>query len=124
MQAVVDALPSGTEIEDLSVDPYGCDAGTGELFAGGEKGQFFTGHWAAYPPDATFDGEAFIDELPETLGDDWVVDENAIGMTIPSVEISTQEVSMTVASAPAEDDGRGPYIDILAISNCGTVPTP
>lgn len=122
MEEVVGTLPADSVVEDLSNDPYPCDAGSGSYFDG--EGQFFTGHWAVYPPHATFDGEAFIDALPDELGDDWVVDENAIEMSIPSVRISNGETSMTVAAAVDEDGGRGPYIDILAISRCGAAPAP
>ncbi len=123
LQEVVDALPEGIEVEDRSMDPYACNVASGGLFeGGGEEGEFFTGHLVAYP-DAAFDGEAFIEGLPEVLGDDWKVDKNASEMSIPSVTMLTGGVLVTVAAASVEDN-EGPYVDILAISNCGTVPTP
>lgn len=115
MQAVVDQLPAGVEVEDLSRPPYDCDLGGGGLLSGGD-GQFFTGHWAAYPDDI-FDGQAYIDELPAGLGDGWEVDESAVEVSYPALSIKTKGVLLDI-SVVEGDDGET-IVDILGISPCG-----
>lgn len=112
MQEIVDAMPAGTEVEDLSTEkPFGCEG----------DGVIYTGHWAAYP-EPPFDGAAFIDELPEALGDDWMVDENALETVRPDVAFLKDDMMIDVGVF--EDDEGVVGINILALSRCGQSPSP
>lgn len=108
MQKVVDLLPANTEVEDRSTDtPYGCSG----------EGVMYTGHWVAHPGE-DFDGQALIETLPDELGSDWVVDEDAL-TDGSSVNVESNGISMTVAAVDTDD---GATIDILGISRCGSPP--
>ncbi|WP_127817690.1 hypothetical protein [Microbacterium sp. CPCC 204701] len=119
MKRIADTLPGGTEIDDRSRDPDACELGSDVLLSG--DGLYFTGHWVAQP-GSDFDSQKFIDELPDKLGDDFLVDDTAVDVSFPAVRLrptNSPDVLIDVAgSTPSEE----PFIDILVISRCGASP--
>lgn len=112
VQEVVDAMPAGTEVNDRSAEaPFGCSGG----------GVSYTAQVDAFP-DQPFDGEAFLEELPDRLGDDWAVDEDALPIDIPNAAFVKD--GMLVSVAVIESDGSETGINVTAISQCGQSPTP
>jgi len=112
MQRVVDALPAGTRTEDHTKSaPYACDDG---------EGVFFTGHWAALPPEG-FDTASFVDGLLDELGtgfEPYTLGPQPDSGTVRFVSTDTRIVT-TVRAVDA--DGT-PAIDILSLSRCAQTP--
>ena len=74
-QLIVDELPNGSEVEDLTASaPFAC----------AEGGVFFTGHWFVTPPQG-FDTREFIETLPSTLSYDFAVEPTEVPTSYPSV---------------------------------------
>lgn len=119
MQAIVDTLPQGAEVRDNSGEPFACEIGGGSLLSG--DGQFYTGIWVI-EQDAGFDGQAFVDELPEKLGDDFVIEDSQVDVSFPAVRLrpaDLPEVLISVTTNAAEED---PFVEVRGYSRCGTVP--
>lgn len=114
MQRIVDELPSGSRVEDLT---------TGSAFTCGDgKGVFFTGHWVVYAPDG-FDNVTFVDGLPETLGADFARIKGAIDKGPGSVKLGTTDASNVRLDATVVDVDGMTAVDILATSRCGRDPS-
>lgn len=121
MQLIVDTLPEGQELEDRSKEPYACELGGDTLLSG--EGRFYTGHWVIYP-EGEFDGQAFIDELPSKLGDDFVIDDTALEVSYPALALRPKAAPDVLIDVTANTSSQEPFIDILAISRCGATPAP
>lgn len=111
MQEIVDEIPAGSEVDDLSTEtPFGCQG----------DGVVYTGHWAVYP-EPPFDSQAFVDGLTEALDGTWAANEDALESPDPSVSLLKDD--MLIRATAVDDDGRM-AVDILALSRCGQSPTP
>lgn len=111
MQPIADQLPDTTRVKDIPNKPYDCEG----------HGVFFTGHWVLYQP-SDFDGEAFIERLPEQLGEEYVLDDLGIETSMPAVDfIATTHGETRVGVVAGETDGE-PWIDITALSRCAEPP--
>ncbi|WP_447943794.1 hypothetical protein [Microbacterium aurum] len=113
MQAIADQMPPGSEIEDVTVPtPYTCGPSS--------DGVFFTGHWFVHATDG-FDTRAFIESLPENLGDGFTVLPPGVEISYPGVLLRAQNDNVRIdVSNPNEDEYPG--IDILAMSRCAQEP--
>lgn len=113
MQRVVDLLPSGTRVDDLTVSaPYAC---------GDKDGVFFTGHWGVYPP-AGFDNVRFVDQLPSQMGSDFERRETGVVLGAGNTRLaSTGEESVHLDVTAVDVDGVR-AIDILGLSRCAQAP--
>lgn len=119
MQRIVDELPEGTPVEDRSTDPDPCELRGDTLLSG--DGQFFTGHWVASPgPD--FDTKAFIKRLPDQLGEDFALDNTAVEVSFPAVRLRSADGPDVLIDVQGNTPHEEPFIDILAISDCGSTP--
>jgi hypothetical protein len=121
MQLIVNVLPEGLEVEDLSTDPFACEL-TGDTVLSG-SGLFYTGRWIIHP-EGDFDGQAFIDELPAKLGDDFVVDDTAVEVSYPVVALKPTAAPEVLIDVTANTPDEEPFIGISAISRCGATPSP
>lgn len=112
MQRVVDELPAGLRVEkNPSDEPFGCSG----------DGVFYTGQWTIETPEG-FDGQAFVDELPEALGQDFVVEETRLELSYPAVSfIATGYADSTVdVSVLTRDEDI--VVDLLSTSRCAQPP--
>lgn len=113
IELIADQLPETTRVQDIPNEPYGCE----------NDSVLYTGHWVLFQP-AGFDGEAFIDALPDQLGEDFVVRDLGIESSRPNVHfIATAHGETQVGVATGETDGE-PWVDITALSRCAEPPTP
>ena len=111
MQLIADQLPETTRVEETTTEPYGCEDG----------GVLYTGHWVLFQPD-DFNGEAFVDALPEQLGDSFVARDLGIDTGRPTVDfIATAHGDTQVGVVAGETDGE-PWVDITALSRCAEPP--
>lgn len=110
MQQIVDQLPSGTTVDDRSKDDdvTGCSG----------DGVAYIGHWVA-TPGARFDGKNFVDALPNALGDEFDVDEDAVEVSVPAVSLDSNGMVFDVMVV--EEDGVT-VVDVFAVSRCGATP--
>lgn len=112
MQRVVDELPAGLPVDKNPSDsPFGCE----------RDGVFYTGQWTITTPDG-FDGQAFVDGLPEALGEDFLVEEPRLELSYPAVSfIATGYANSTVDVSVLTRD-EGVVVDILSLSQCAQSP--
>lgn len=112
MQRVVDELPTGLRVEKNPSDqPFGCSG----------DGVFYTGQWTIETPEG-FDGQAFVDGLPEALGEDFLVEETRLELSYPAVSfIATGYANSTVDVSVLTRD-EGVVVDILSTSRCAQPP--
>lgn len=112
MQRVVDELPPDSRVAPQpESDPYGCEG----------DGVFYTGHWGVYP-GAGFDGQAFVDELPAALANDFVVEEKVVDLSYPAVGFIATGYGNTGVSISVVDVNGETVVDILATSRCAQPP--
>ncbi|WP_128217406.1 hypothetical protein [Microbacterium enclense] len=112
MQRVVDELPTGLEIaKNPSDEPFGCSG----------DGVFYTGQWTIATPEG-FDGQAFVDRLPDALGEEFLVEETGLDLNYPSVSmIATGYMNSTLDVSVLTRD-EGVVVDILSTSRCAQDP--
>lgn len=114
MQRIVDELPEGSTVEDLTNDtPFACNEGSSAVF--------FTGHWAVITPDG-FDRVGFVEGLPDVLGPGFEQRESQIDTGPGSVKLRTTGEDDVHLSATAVEDGQVQAVDILAMSRCAQEP--
>ena len=112
MHLIVDELPNGSEVEDLTASaPFAC----------AEGGVFFTGHWFVTPPQG-FDTREFIETLPSTLSYDFAVEPTEVPTSYPSVSLRTSDGSDVSMDVSDVDPDSNPGINILALSRCAQDP--
>ncbi|SIR95071.1 hypothetical protein [Microbacterium sp. RURRCA19A] len=112
MQRVVDELPAGLRVDKNPSDkPFGCSG----------DGVFYTGQWTIETPEG-FDGQAFVDELPEALGEDFRVEETRLELSYPAVSfIGTGYANSTVDVSVLTREERV-VVDLLSTSRCAQPP--
>ncbi|MFF8186961.1 hypothetical protein ACF044_06825 [Microbacterium sp. NPDC016588] len=112
MQRVVDELPADLPIEKSPVDtPFGCEG----------DGVFYTGQWTVPTPPG-FDGQNFVDGLPDALGSDFLVEETGLDLSYPSVSfIATGYANSTLDVSVISRDEEI-VVDILSTSRCAQPP--
>lgn len=112
LQRVVDELPAGLRVDKNPSDkPFGCSG----------DGVFYTGQWTIETPEG-FDGQAFVDELPEALGEDFLVEETGLDLNYPAVSfIATGYANSTVDVSVLTRDEEV-VVDILSTSRCAQPP--
>ena len=111
MQLISDQLPDTTHVTEGPDRPYHCE----------ENGMFYTGKWVLFQPD-DFDGEAFVDDLPAQLGEEFEVRDIGIESSQPAVHfIATDHGDTLISVAAGETDGEQ-WIDITALSRCAEPP--
>lgn len=112
MQRVVDELPAGLTVDKNPSDsPFGCSG----------DGVFYTGQWTIETPEG-FDGQAFVDGLPEALGEDFLVEEPRLELSYPAVSfIATGYANSTVDVSVLTRD-EGVVVDVLSLSRCAQPP--
>lgn len=107
MQLIADQLPETTRVQDIPNEPNGCE----------NDSVLYIGHWVLFQPTG-FDAEAFIDSLPEQLGEEFVERDLGIESSRPNVHfIATAHGETQVCVATGETDGE-PWVDITALSRC------
>lgn len=113
MQRVVDELPTGLRVDKNPSDkPFGCSG----------DGVFYTGQWTIETPEG-FDGQAFVDELPKALGEDFRVEETRLELSYPAVSfIATSYQNSTLDVSVLTRDERV-VVDILSTSRCAQPPS-
>jgi hypothetical protein len=112
MQRVVDELPADLPVEKSPADtPFGCEGG----------GVFYTGQWTIPTPPG-FDGQSFVNGLPDALGSEFRVEETGLDLSYPSVSfIATSYANSTLdVSVLTRDEGI--VVDILSTSRCAQRP--
>jgi len=113
MQRVVDLLPQGTRVDDLTASsPYAC---------GDKGGVFFTGHWGVYPPPG-FDNMSFVDQLTSQMGSDFERRETGVSLGAESARIATTGEDKIHLDVTAVDVDGTPAIDMLGLSRCAQAP--
>ncbi|WP_431796021.1 hypothetical protein [Microbacterium enclense] len=112
MQRVVDELPPDVPVEKNPSDkPFGCEG----------DGVFYTGQWTIGTPEG-FDGQAFVDGLPDALGEDFLVEETRLELSYPAISfIATGYANSTVDVSVLTRD-EVVVVDILSTSQCAQPP--
>lgn len=106
MQEVVDVLPADSTVADISTEvEYACDDGSGS---------FYTGNWTITTPE--LDADAFIQSLPEVLGEGWRENSHAMQSERPSVALVHGDTLVRVSIL---DEEEIPTVRLIAISPCG-----
>ena len=112
MQRVVDELPTGLRVDkNPSDEPFGCSG----------DGVFYTGQWTIETPEG-FDGQAFVDELPEALGEDFLVEETRLELSYPAVSFIATGYSNSTLDVSVLTRDEGVVVDILSTSQCAQPP--
>ena len=108
MQEVVDVMPSDAEVDDIGAEtPFGCDG----------AGYSYTGNWVVTTRD--LDTEAFVNSLPEALGEAWQERTDALPAGVPSISLINGGWLVRVSAI--DDDNGAPAIGIIAMSPCGEI---
>lgn len=112
MQRVVDELPAGLSVDKNPSDkPFGCSG----------DGVFYTGQWTVETPEG-FDGQAFVDELPEALGEDFLVEETRLELSYPAVSFIATGYSNSTVDVSVLTRDEGVVVDLLSTSQCAQLP--
>lgn len=112
MQRIVDELPDASTVErDPDGTPFGCEG----------DGVFYTAQWVVYPGDG-FDGQAFIDGLPEALGDDFAVEDTGLALDFPAVSLIAVAYGGTGMNVSVAEVGGVGSVGITATSQCAQPP--
>ncbi|MCM3614286.1 hypothetical protein M3672_07500 [Microbacterium enclense] len=117
LDRVVAVIPDPKEVAPLPEgDPYPCDD---PLLPATGEGAFFTGHWLVHVPEG-FDIDAFVDTLPELLGEDWEERDPGFEVSFANVDVLYKPLGLTVSVEDARADGP-PALELLVLSRCGTL---
>ena len=113
MQRIVDEMPPGTRVSPRpEQEPYGCDGDS----------VLYTGHWDVFAGPG-FDGQKFVDELPDALAEDFVEEQTGLDLDFPAVSfIATGYGNTGINVSVGEVDGET-VVDILATSRCAQPPS-
>ncbi len=118
LRQVSELVPEPKTVEpNEDFEPYPCDD---PLTLGGGKGSFYTGQWMVFVGD-TFDVPAFIDRVPEEMGEGWRVAKLGVPVNHPLVYLVRDSPRMSLSIEESTVDGRK-AVELLAISRCGTLP--
>lgn len=111
-QLVINELPATATVGAPKSDMLGCDG----------EGMVYTGIWLAIL-DPSFDGEDFVEALPDALPSAIRIVKNMPVYSFPTFNFYYRGVFVGV-TVDAFDDGKK-FVDILAVSECGILePSP
>lgn len=114
---VVGLMPEGSVATPRAEQkPYSCKD---PLMGNGADGAFHTAYWEVEVPP-TMDIPAFIDELPDRLGNGWRAETLGVTSANPQVYLIHDGPSLSVTVEQSRREGPT-GIDLIAISRCGTL---
>lgn len=106
LQQIADEVPDGVvEVRTPDSAYLACDGG----------GYYSINHWVV-TPGPEFDGEAFVDALPERLGDGFVVAEV---VDIKSPAVALNHVSGAALDVVVLGSDGDVVVDLLGLAPCG-----
>lgn len=115
LREVVAEFPTAAPVEQLGEDSLGC-GGTG--VPSGSSGVTYTNHIAVVQSE-TFDGAAFIEALPDRLGDAYVARESEIKLNTPSIDVVARDHGGSLFSVSAREHEGEKFLEVYVFSRCG-----
>uniref|UniRef100_UPI0004775C21 hypothetical protein n=1 Tax=Microbacterium sp. B19 TaxID=96765 RepID=UPI0004775C21 len=95
--------------------PYPCDD---ELALGNQPGAFYTGQWKVFV-DEDFDVAAFVQSIPEVLGEQWTEAPLGLPLSFTQVRLVRDSPRMTLTVEESLPGDRK-AVELLGISRCGS----
>ena len=112
IQRIADEFPPGTRmVPHPEQSPYGCGGG----------GVMYTGHWDIYPAPG-FDAARFIDDLPDKLGEGFVVDDLGVDTNFPLVSLVADAYGGAGIDVSTGSIDGADFVDIIGLSRCAQPP--
>lgn len=109
---IADEFPPGTRmVPRPEQSPYGCGSG----------GVMYTGHWDIYPAPG-FDAARFIEDLPDKLGDGFVLQDLGVETSFPLVSFVADAYGGAGIDVSAGSIDGADVVDVIALSRCAQPP--
>lgn len=120
LQQIVDQLPSDAQaVPRAEQSPYSC---ADSALLGSGRGYFYTAGWDISLPEG-FDVPAFIDQLPDLLGETWETNDSVVAAAGASVALVQNKTSVSVNVIDTSAvDGSNSALNLTGISRCGLDP--